>query len=109
VEQIIKQAQARVKYQFPINEHPEKINEFIVKECKNERVSIKELRAGGRRRKLRTVRAQIAIGLVETYGVSLAEVARQLYVTTSAVSRIISRANQQVNLINNVTNLPKCL
>jgi DNA-binding MarR family transcriptional regulator len=59
-----------------------------------ERVSIKELRAGGRRRKLRTVRAQIAIGLVETYGVSLAEVARQLYVTTSAVSRIISRANQ---------------
>jgi hypothetical protein len=94
VERIIKEAEAKIKYQFSVNEHPEKINEFIVKVCKNEKISIEELRGGGRRREVSKVRAQIAIGLVETYGVSLAEVARQLGVTTSAVSRIISRANQ---------------
>ena len=94
MEQIIKEAEAKIKYQFPIKEHPEKINEFIVKVCKDEKVSIEELRAGGRRREMSKVRAQIAIGLVERYGVSLAEVARQLGVTASAVSIIISRADQ---------------
>jgi len=58
--------------------------------CKKEKVSTKELKAGGRRRQVSKVRAQIAIGLVRTYGVPLAEVARQLGVTTPAVSKIIN-------------------
>ena len=79
---------------FPINDLPQKINEFIVEVCKNERVSIEELKAGGRRRQVSAVRAQIAIRLVKTYGVPLAEVARNLGVTTPAVSKIINRAKQ---------------
>jgi hypothetical protein len=47
-----------------------KINEFIVKACKDKTVSIEELRAGSVRREVSKVRAQIAIGLVESYGVS---------------------------------------
>jgi DNA-directed RNA polymerase specialized sigma subunit len=39
-------------------------------------------------------RAQIAIGLVKTYGVALAEVARKLGVSTSAISKIVKRAAQ---------------
>jgi len=94
VERIIKEAQAKVRYQFSIKEHRGKIDEFIVNVCNNEKVSIDEIKAGGRRREASRVRARIAIGLVKVYGVSLAEVARQLGVTTSAVSRIISRADQ---------------
>ena len=61
---------------------------------KNEKVSIEEIKAGSRRRDASRVRAQIAIGLVKTHGVSLAEVARQLGVTTPAISKIIKRANK---------------
>jgi DNA-directed RNA polymerase specialized sigma24 family protein len=92
VERIIKEAEANLRYQFPANEHPEKIGQFIAKVCKNEKVPIEELNAGSRRREASRVRARIAIGLVKTHGVSLAEVARQLGVSTSAVSKIIKRA-----------------
>jgi putative transposase len=94
VEQIIKEAAAKTKYQFAVQEQPEKIDEFIARICQNEKVAVEEIKSGGRRRKASRVRAQIAIGLVKTYGVTLAEVARQLGVTTSAVSRIVTRADK---------------
>ncbi|MDH3344675.1 MAG: hypothetical protein OEL58_05510 [Desulfobacteraceae bacterium] len=40
------------------------------------------------------VRARLAIGSVKTHGVALAEVARQLGVSTSAILKIIKRASQ---------------
>jgi chromosomal replication initiation ATPase DnaA len=64
---------------------PEKINEFIAKVCKNENISIEELKAGGRRREASRVRAQIAIGLVKIHGLSLAGVASHIGVSTSTV------------------------
>ena len=94
VERIIKEAETHIRYQFPAKDDPEKINEFIAKICKNEGISIEELKAGGRRRPASRVRAQIALGLVKTHGVSLAEIARHIGVSTSAVSKIITRANQ---------------
>jgi REP element-mobilizing transposase RayT len=93
VEQIIKEAEAKVRYQLPFKEQKEKIDKFIAKVCKDEKVTTEQLRAGGRRRKVSRARAQIAISLVTTYGVSLAEVARQLGVSTSAISKMITRAN----------------
>jgi predicted HTH domain antitoxin len=77
-----------------VKDHTEKVNEFIAKVCKNEEVSIEELKAGSRRRETSRARARIAIELVKTYGVSLAEAARQLGVSTSGISKIIKRANQ---------------
>ena len=83
-------------------ESPRKINEFIAKVCKNENKSIEKLNAGGRRREASRVREKIVLGLVKTQGVSLAEVARQLEVLTPEVSKIIKRANQQVNSDNDL-------
>jgi REP element-mobilizing transposase RayT len=94
VERIIKEAEGKIKYQLPDKEHLQKINEFVAKACREEKVSIKELKAGSRRKEASRVRALIAIGLVKTYGVALAEVARQLGVSTSAVSKIIKRTNE---------------
>ena len=70
----------------------QKIDEFITKLCKNEKVSIEELRSGSRRKEVSALRARIAIGLVKKHGVTLAEVARQLGVCTSAISKIMHRA-----------------
>jgi REP element-mobilizing transposase RayT len=94
VERIIKEAEAQIKFQLPVLEQSEKIDEFISKICKNEKVPIEEIKGGSRRRKASRVRAKIAIGLVKTHGVALAEVARQLGVSTSAISKIVKRASQ---------------
>jgi REP element-mobilizing transposase RayT len=93
VERIIKEAEAKITYQLSIKEHHQKIDEFIAGICKSEKVSIEELKAGSRRQEASRVRAQIATGLVKTHGVALAEVARQLGVSTSAISKIIKQAN----------------
>jgi hypothetical protein len=94
VERIIKEAEAKIKYQLPAKKHHQKIDEFIAKICKSEKVSIEELKASSRRKEVSGVRARIAMGLVKRYGVALAEVARQLGVSTSAISKIIKRASQ---------------
>lgn len=94
VEQIIKEAEANIKYQLPVLEQAQRIDEFISKICKNEKVPIEELKGGSRRREASRARARIAIGLVKTHGVALAEVARRLGVTTSAISKIVKRASQ---------------
>ena len=93
VEQIINEAEEKIKYQLPIKEHHQKIDEFIAQICKYEKIAIEELKAGSRHYEASRVRAQIAIGLVKTHGVALAEVARRLGVSTSAISKIIKRTS----------------
>jgi REP element-mobilizing transposase RayT len=94
VERIIKEADVKVRYQFAVKEHAEELNDFIEKICKSEKVTITELKAGSRRKEASKARALISIGLVKNYGVSLAEVARRLSISTSAVSKIIRRSNR---------------
>jgi DNA-directed RNA polymerase specialized sigma subunit len=96
VELIIKEAEAKIKYQLPMKEQDQKIDEFISKLCKSAKVSIKELRSGNRRKEVSGVRFLIAVGLVRNHGVSFAEVARRVGVSTTAVSKILKRAGQQV-------------
>ena len=92
VERMIKEAEARIKYQLPVKEQNQKIDQFITKVCKNEKISINELRSGSRRKQVSAVRAQITIGLVKGYGVALSEVARRVGVSTAAISKIMQRA-----------------
>jgi hypothetical protein len=94
VEQIIKEAETKTKYQLPVLDYHKKIDELITRICRDEKVSIEELKGGSRRREASRVRARIAIRLVKTHGVALAEVARQLGVSTSAVSKIMKRTSQ---------------
>jgi REP element-mobilizing transposase RayT len=94
VEQIIKEAESQIKYQLPDIQQKQRIDELIIKVCKNEKVSIEEIKGGSRRGKVSQVRARIAIGLVRNHGVSLAEAARKLGVSTSAISKVLKRANQ---------------
>ena len=91
VDSIIREADRRVKYQFRGNKIREKAAEFIEQVCKRENINAKELRMGAKRGRIGRVRSQIAYQLVEDYGIPLAEVARQLGVTTSAISKAINR------------------
>jgi REP element-mobilizing transposase RayT len=91
VKQVIKEASIKVKYQFPENELMGKVDEFISTICHYENINIIEMRSGSRRKRVSKVRAQIAIGLIEKYGISMAEAARRLGVSTSAISKIVNR------------------
>ena len=92
VERIIKEAEEKIRFQLPVSEELQKIDELMTKICKDERVSIEELKAGRRRKEVREVRKRIAIELVKRHGVALAEVARRVGVSTSGVSKILKRA-----------------
>jgi predicted transcriptional regulator len=48
---------------------------------------------GSRRKEVSRVRALIAVEIVKNHGVSFAEVARRVGVSTTAISKIIKRSN----------------
>jgi DNA-binding MarR family transcriptional regulator len=69
--------------------------EFIDQACEKEGINSRELRTGSRRGCISQVRLQIAYQLVQDYGIPLAEVARQLRVSTSAISKAITRKTKE--------------
>jgi chromosomal replication initiation ATPase DnaA len=93
VERVIREADERLDYQLQAGERRQRVNQLIQEVCNREKINIKELRAGSRRGRISQVRSQIAVQLVEKYGIPLAEVARQLGVSTSAISKTLTRVN----------------
>lgn len=64
----------------------------VAEECKKSGVSLMELRRGSRRGRLPAVRTEdIVRALVENYGVGVAEIAGQVGISTSGVSKILTR------------------
>jgi len=55
------------------------------------KIEIDELYYGGRRRNVSFARAQAAHILIDNFGITLAEVARNLGVTTSAIFNMLKR------------------
>lgn len=91
VEQLLHEAEQGMKSQFNIDRPFFDMDEYISKKCHEETVNIEELRGGSRRRAASALRKAIVSELVVIYGVSMAEVARQLGITTSGVSRLLTR------------------
>jgi len=94
VDHLLKSVDKKVKHQFVRHDRMKKIDQFIEKICKQEGINIKELKSGSRRGSISKARSKLAIGLVEEFGISFAETARQLGVSTSAISKIISRTEK---------------
>jgi putative transposase len=91
VEKLIKEADEKIKYQVYGAQLKVKIKEVIEKSCEREGVSVNEVTSGSRRGKISEIRSRIVIGLVKELGIPLAEIGRQLGITTSSVSKILSR------------------
>ena len=91
VDLILNQADERLKYQLGGNKGTQHIGEVIERVCKKENINPQELRMGSRRRRISQVRTQIVCQLVEDFGIPLAEVARQVGVSTSAISKALNR------------------
>lgn len=95
VERVYKEADESLKYQLPAKGLKEKVQQLIEDECESEGININELRMGSRRGRISQVRSQVARQLVERYGIPLAEIARQVGVSTSAISKVLKRAKQE--------------
>jgi REP element-mobilizing transposase RayT len=91
VEQIIKESEGNVRLQFAGADKKEQIDKVIQQTCNKAGIHIKELQAGGRRRQIALVRKKLIQILVKEAGVPLAETARHLGVSTSAISKSLMR------------------
>jgi REP element-mobilizing transposase RayT len=67
---------------------------LIRRRCGQAQVGRKELQMGSRRRRIATVRAALAVQLVTRLGLSLAEAARQLGISTSGIAKAVGRAER---------------
>ena len=91
VEKILKEADQRFKTQLAVKTQRMKMQAMIKEVCVRDKINIWELRMGSIRRSVSKVRANIACQLIDELGIPLAEIARELGVSTSAVAKIIQR------------------
>ena len=97
VQRILEEAEERIRYYYTADEKKAKIREVVKETCRKNNIKIDELYYGGRRRNVSFARAQAAHILIEDFGITLAEVARNLGVTTSAIFNMLKRKNDKFN------------
>jgi putative transposase len=98
VQAIMEEAEERLKRQLPERKKAGLVSKAIKRICKEAGIEEKELRNGGQRRIVSKVRGKIGYYLNRELGLSLAEIARNLGVGTSAVAMAIRKLeHEQIN------------
>jgi putative transposase len=97
VTEIIREAEKKVRRYIRVSEMKTSMDNAIKEICRKEGVGEKELRMGVRTRKYSRVRAKISYFLSQEFGVSRAEIARQLGVCTSAIAKAIQNIEAEGN------------
>jgi REP element-mobilizing transposase RayT len=91
VERMLRETEGNARRQFSGYERKRDTEKLIQEYCIKEDINIKELQAGSRRQTITQHRKKLIKILVEENGESLAETARRLGVSTSAISKALSR------------------
>jgi len=63
-----------------------------------EGINLKEMQSGSRRGKIPKIRSDLVYQLITEYGMTLAEMGRQLGVSTSAISKILKRRGEGLSI-----------
>ncbi|HSB70193.1 MAG TPA: hypothetical protein VLT62_12745 [Candidatus Methylomirabilis sp.] len=95
VEEMLRAGEARAQLQQTRTHRLQAAQALVRQRCVREHLSVEELRMGGRRRRLSAVRAQLAVHLVTRLGLSLADAARHLGVSTSGIAKAVARAEEE--------------
>jgi REP element-mobilizing transposase RayT len=95
VNDILKEAEEKTKRQLKLRRSGKTITRIIEEECAKGRISQNELKGGGRRRKISLLRATIAKRGLDELGLSLAEIARHVGVTTSSIRKAVLRLEEE--------------
>jgi DNA-binding MarR family transcriptional regulator len=94
VERVLKESQRQYRTLLSLTQLKNEVLKVIDRKCGQEGVSVTELQMGSRRGQLSRIRSEIATELVKKHGVTLADLARELGISTSAISKILRRAEQ---------------
>ncbi len=94
VDRLVDEAEDRIRSQIPRDRRLVRARQAIEQGCAARGVRVAELLGGGRRARVSRLRAALAHHFVTTLGLPLAEAARQLGVTTSAISRAFQRGSE---------------
>jgi putative transposase len=97
VAEIIREAEKKVRRYLRVSEMKTSIDNAIKEICRKEGIAEQELRMGVRTRKYSRVRGKISYYLSHEFGVSRAEIARQLGVCTSAIAKAIQNMEGEGN------------
>ncbi len=94
VERMLAAGEARQQAQRARRHRLRQAQALLRHRCRQAQVGLEELRLGSRRRRIAAVRAHLAVDLVTRLGLSLAETARQLGVSTSGIAKALARAER---------------
>jgi putative transposase len=97
VERVLSESAEPLRYRFNPVERSKRIETILREECQKGKIELEELRMGSRRGEIPRVRSEIAQQLIKGLEISLAEVARLLGVSTSAISKMLQRCSQGSN------------
>ena len=95
VNAILKETEEKTRRQLKLRRSGKTIAGLIEEECKKGNISPHELKGGGRRKKISILRAKIAKRSLDELGVSLAEIARHVGVTTSSIRKAVLRLEKE--------------
>lgn len=95
VSEVLKEAEARELRQLKRRQRGKTMERIMEEECKKRRVSLAELAGGSTRRPVSETRGVIALRSRDELGLSGAEIARHLGVSTSSITRAIGRAEER--------------
>ena len=98
VNAILKEAKEKTRRQLKLRRTEKTLSKIIEEECKKGRSSGNELRGGSRWRKVSRIRARIAKRGVDELGISMAEIARHVGVTTSSIAKAVARLEDGISL-----------
>ena len=96
VERLVEKAEDRQKKMFS-GSQAKIVKEVLQAVCRKEGVHISELKGGSRRRIISQMRMEIAHRLIEEHGVPMATIAREIGVTTSAISKMMKKDSKKVD------------
>ena len=92
VERVLKETEEPMRQRFSPIGRSKRIEGILREECRKGKIELEELRMGSRRGEIPRVRSEIVPQLVKQIGMSLAEIARWVGVSTSAISKILQRS-----------------
>ena len=95
VNAILKETEEKTRRQLKLRKADKTLPKIIEEECKEGGISGIELRGGSRRRKVSAVRGRVAKRGVDELGIAMAEIARQVGVSTSSIAKAVVRLEEE--------------
>jgi len=92
VERVLRETPRSIRQRYWGGGLQKRVQKLIADMCEKHKVTVQELRSGSRHGRTARARAEIIQRLVKRHGLPLAEIARQVGISTSGVSRALSRA-----------------